>query len=194
LPRSKGAAAALDFFVWGSGHAYLGFRKALGLPWVIWTIIVGVFSILASLASANLYYLDYSTLTIGYNYGEAFVIVVLPYLVIGGLMIFDLMRKGVLNAPGRLAQMAGQTAPVTQAPVQVVSTPVPTSMVCPTCGTAVAAADVFCPSCGIALRAGQHPPMAASVAQAGGGKVCNSCGTANPVGYAFCKRCGSKLV
>ncbi|MDG6926068.1 MAG: zinc ribbon domain-containing protein [Nitrososphaerota archaeon] len=196
MPRSKGAAAALDFFIWGSGHAYLGFRKALGLPWVIWTTILGVFSILASVASASFYYIDYSTFTIGYNYGEAFVITVLPYLVIGGLMIFDLMRKGMLNAPGRLAQIAGQTGPVSLggAQMQTASMPAAAGIACPSCGSAVAAADMFCPSCGMMLRPAPAVQASVPVVRTGGGKVCSSCGTANPAGYTFCRRCGSKLV
>ncbi len=196
MSRSKGAAAALDFFIWGSGHAYLGFRKALGLPWVVWTTIVGVFSIIASVASASFYYIDYSTFTIGYNYGEAFAITVLPYLVIGGLMIFDLMRKGVLNAPGRLAQVAGQATPLSQRGAQMQAAPMPAAagMACPSCGSAVAAADTFCPSCGTMLRAAPGAQATVPIVQAGGGNVCNSCGTANPAGYTFCKRCGSKLV
>jgi len=187
LPRSKGAAAALDFFIWGSGHGFLGYRKVLGLPWVIWTLALGAFLILDAAYDQNLYYVNYATLQVGYDYGTALTVAIIPYLIIGGLMIFDLMRKGAVAPIGKFA--APQSPPVTQ---QTQATQPMMALACPSCGVPVTAADTFCPSCGTKLQAGA-PVMPAPVA-AGGSKVCNNCGTPNPTGFVFCKRCGNKLL
>ncbi len=200
MPRSKQMAAALDFLVWGSGHGFLGYRKAFGIPWVVWTLILGIFIIIAADIDQSLYYVTstgFLSYGVAYNYGEAIAIAVIPYLIVGGLMIFDLMKKGVLRPIGKFAAPAA-TATAAAAPM---AEPVPVraqpaGMVCPSCGVPVTAADVFCPSCGARLQGAttQAAPVAAAPAAAGGGKVCSNCGTANPAGYAFCKRCGNKLL
>lgn len=141
---------------------------------MIWTIIVGVFAII---------------------FYDSLVIEVVVYLIIGGLMLFDLMRKGVLSGPGRLGQIAGSQA---NRPAQVATTGQgQQTFACPSCGTQVTTMDAFCPSCGANLKgtAGVAPavPTASPVAATSATKVCNSCGTVNPAGFAFCKRCGAKL-
>jgi hypothetical protein len=178
-------AAALDFFIWGSGHAFLGYKKVLGLPWIVWSFLLAVFLILRADYARNLYYVT-PNFQVAYNFGADIASVIIPYLIFGGLMLYDLIKKGALPAVGPIKAAvvapAAQTAQVAQ----------PTGgMVCPTCGVPVTAADVFCPSCGTRLQAAA-PAMPAPVA-AGGAKVCNSCGTANPAGFTFCKRCGNKL-
>jgi hypothetical protein len=181
-------AAALDFFVWGSGHAFLGYKKALGLPWIIWTFVLAIFLILRGDYARNLYYVaPYPSFAIEYNYGADIASVIIPYLIFGGLMLYDLIKKGALPPVGPIG--ATKVVPVAQ-PAQGAQ-PVG-AMVCPSCGVPVTAADTFCPSCGAKLQAAA-PAMPAPVS-AGGGKVCNSCGTTNPAGYTFCKRCGNKLV
>ena len=192
MPRSKGAAAALDFFIWGSGHAYLGRRKALGFPWVIWTMFLALYTIIdvyVAQYTTAFYYIDYSNGfgQLAYNTGEAAAVAFVPFLIVGGLMVLDLMRSGAIPRVGPFGGQ--QAAPVMQQTSFAQQTG---GMVCPSCGVGVTAADAFCPSCGTNLRA-TAPPMAAPSVASSGGKVCNSCGTANPAGYAFCKRCGSKL-
>lgn len=179
LPRSKGAAAALDFFIWGSGHGYLGYRKALGLPWIIWTFILVLLSIIEAYVATQTtayYYFDTSTgfPQLAYNSGEAAAVTFVPYLVIGGLLIVDLVRNRATAATGAfMALSPGTTA-------------------CPSCGNVVAPADIFCPACGGNLRASAQ--AAPAQAEARGNTLCNSCGTTNPANYAFCKRCGNRLV
>jgi ribosomal protein L40E len=201
LPRSKQMAAALDFLVWGSGHGFLGYRKAFGIPWVVWTLILGIFVIIAASIDQNLYYVTeegFLSYGVGYNWGAAIALALIPYLIVGGLMIFDLMKKGVLGPVGPMGRFTG-TAATTGAAVAAQPAPMrtqPAGMVCPSCGVPVTAADAFCPSCGARLQTASSPvaPMAAAPATPSGTKVCNNCGTANPVGYAFCKRCGNKLL
>jgi hypothetical protein len=199
LPRSKQMAAALDFLVWGSGHGFLGYRKAFGLPWVVWTLILGIFIIVAAAIDRGLYYVTESgflSYSVGYDWGAAIAIAVVPYLIVGGLMIFDLMKKGVLPpivkfaAPATAAAAPAATAQ--PAPMRAQ----PAAMVCPSCGVPVTAADAFCPSCGARLQVAPAAaaPMGAAPAAPGGGKVCSNCGTANPAGYTFCKRCGNRLL
>lgn len=187
MPRSKGAAAALDFFVWGTGHAYLGIRKAAGLPWVIWTILFGLFVLISAALEASAAFYSCDIFGCTYDGAGSAAFHFLPFLLIGGLMVFDLMRRGVLAAPGALGAMVTQTTGAPSAASQPVAA---AGMSCPSCGAPVTAADTFCPSCGANLQ--QAAPVAAA-APAAGGKVCNSCGTANPPGYNFCKRCGAKL-
>ena len=55
--------------------------------------------------------------------------------------------------------------------------------ICPECGEAAPADNMFCPSCGAKL-----PEM--TVAQ---GAVCSVCGRQNDVGTKFCAGCGAKL-
>ncbi len=194
MAKDKRVAAALDFFIWGSGHAYLGYRKALGFPWILWTLALAVITILDAVVSRNLYYVSYSgpfgLAEVAYNTGEQIAIIFIPYLIVGGLMLFDLMKKGALPAIVGFAAPTKQPAP--QQGAQQAQAPTQTgAMICPTCRSPVTRADAFCPSCGAKLQ-WSAPDVPAPVA-AGGNKVCNSCGTANPPGYAFCKRCGSKL-
>ena len=193
LARSKGAAVALDFLIWGSGHAYLGFRKAAGLPWIIWTMAFGVYALISAgtEASGSFYYVDYSEYlpTLAYNTGAAIAFVAIPFLLIGGLMVLDLMRKGGLQMPGRTAAITGQPQPQPmQQAVQSMGTP---RAFCPRCGTAVTGADAFCPSCGNKLEV--SVPVTPQPVATGGARTCNNCGTANPGGYLFCKRCGARL-
>jgi hypothetical protein len=191
LPRSKGAAAALDFFIWGSGHAFLGYRKALGLPWVLWTLILGGFLVLDAFYNQNLYYVTETGFSYGvaYNYGAAATVLIIPYLIVGGLMIFDLMRKGAIAPIAKFA--APRAESTTVAATQAPAARAVAGMTCPSCGVPVTQADTFCPSCGTRLQAA--PPAMPTPVAAGGSKVCNNCGTPNPSGFVFCKRCGNKL-
>jgi hypothetical protein len=194
MAKDKRVAAALDFFIWGSGHAYLGYRKALGFPWVIWTLALAVITLLDAVVSRNLYYVSYSgpfgLAEVAYNTGEQIAIIFIPYLVVGGLMLFDLMKKGALPAIVSFAAPSPQSSPLppTQQPQTAAQ---PGAMICPSCRSPVTRADAFCPSCGAKLQ--WSATEAPAPVTAGGSKVCNSCGTPNPAGYAFCKRCGSKL-
>jgi hypothetical protein len=180
----------LDFFIWGSGHAFLGYRKALGLPWVLWTLILGGFLVLDAFYNQNLYYVTENGFSYGvaYNYGAAATVLIIPYLIVGGLMLFDLMRKGAI-AP--IAKFAAPKAGTASPQAGVAQPMAAAAMTCPSCGVPVTQADTFCPSCGARLQAAPAP-MPTPVA-AGGSKVCNNCGTANPSGFVFCKRCGNKL-
>jgi hypothetical protein len=190
-------AAVLDFLVWGSGHGFLGYRKVLGVPWVLWSIILAVFIIIAAYIDQGLYEVT-GLFTVSYDWGAAFAIAFIPYLIVGGLMVFDLMKKGAIPAIGKFGAPSGAQAMQTPQGAQAWQQPAPAARqaaaFCPSCGAAVTAADVFCPSCGAALRAAPATaaPAPAPVAPAGT-QVCNNCGTANPAGFVYCKRCGNKL-
>ena len=156
--------------------------------------MLGAFLILDALYNQNLYYLNYNTLSIGYNYGAALTVAIIPYLIIGGLMVFDLMRKGAVPPIVKFAapRMPVQAPSAATAPQQMQAPRQTMGLACPVCGVPVTAADTFCPSCGTKLHAA-GPAMPAPVAP-GGAKVCNNCGTPNPAGFIFCKRCGNKLL
>jgi Double zinc ribbon len=208
LIRSPQLAALLDLFVWGAGHGFIGVKKALFFPWVVWTLALAVYNALglaiwsySASCLCGFYSVNEATFTVGVNYGALFAFILLPIILVGGPLAFDAYRQqvaylsgGTITVPSpfkgfslsRTAAGPAAASPTAGTAAEVDSSGPAATVTCPKCGTAATATDEFCSKCGASLKV-LSPSTPAT------GMVCANCGTENPTGYAFCKRCGSKL-
>lgn len=215
LPRTPAVAAALDFFIWGVGHAYVGRRKAIFFPWVIWTLGFAVWNIIGAVIWENSARCACDFFTITYvneilfsvpsesvNWAAVIAFWFIPTLIVGGWLALDVFttESAKIGAPvpafltGLQARLQRNPAPQ-QAAAQTV-------VYCRSCGAANTPGDAFCANCGAPMNpapAPAQPAVAAApaapapAAPAQQTKVCPNCGTPNPIGNAFCKRCGTKF-
>ncbi len=195
MPRTPTTAAALDFFIWGVGHAYVGRRKALFFPWVIWTLGFAAWNIIGAIVwvssascgcafateeSVGYYYYSFSVPVV--NWGAVLAFFFIPTFIIGGLLAYNVYRSEKAAAMGTIYP--------SQAPVPAATV---TGVFCRSCGASNTPGDAFCANCGAPM--GPAPAAQATVPQAAalGTKVCPNCGATNPASNSFCKRCGTRI-
>ncbi|MDA4123153.1 MAG: zinc ribbon domain-containing protein [Thaumarchaeota archaeon] len=198
MPRTPTQAAALDFFIWGVGHAYVGRRRALMFPWFYWTLGLAAWNIIgAILWYSGAFYSGFNYfgtfVATSKNVGAAFAFFFIPTLIVGGLLALDVYRSeksGMAGGSGTTGFMNrfSRNAPTPQSPAAG-------GNFCMNCGAANTPGDAFCANCGAPMAAQVAAPATPTTAPmaAVGSKVCANCGATNPAGNAFCKRCGTRL-